>query len=119
MRKLRGYKRSTRLKSSSSSEARQLGQQTERLDESEVARDIDVGLIRAGVTVLSMYIESTTSRWYWTRESGSEKLLFRIPRIARSAFINVFWDRMLVYWPQIWYVTFWSCIICEWRLSPL
>lgn len=51
------------------------GQQTERLDESEAIRAIDAELIRTGTMVLSMYIESTTSRWYWTRESGSEKLL--------------------------------------------
>jgi len=75
-------------------------QQTERSDESEAVRAIDDGLSRSGTTVLSMYIESTTSRWYWTRESGSEKLLFRIPRIARSAFIRVFWDGMLVHCPQ-------------------
>ena len=72
-------------------------QQTERSDESEVVRDIGDGLSRSGTTVLSMYIESTTSRWYWTRESGMEKLLFRIPRMARSAFIKVFWDGMLVH----------------------
>jgi len=72
-------------------------QQTEKSDWSETARAIDDGLIRTGTTVLSMYIESTTSRWCWTRESGSEKLLFRIQRIARSALTKVFWDGMLVH----------------------
>jgi hypothetical protein len=76
------------------------GQQIDRSDESEAHRVIDDGLIRTGTTVLSMYIESTTSRWYWTRESGSEKLLFRMERIACSAFIKVFRDGMLVHWPQ-------------------
>ena len=71
--------------------------QTVMSDESEVVRAIDDGLIRTGTTVLSMYIESTTSRWYWTRESGSDKLLFKIERIARSALIKVFWDGMLVH----------------------
>lgn len=60
-----------------------------------------------------MYTESTTSRWCWTRELGSDKLLFRMRRIAFWAFINVLRERMLVHWLQASYESFSSCIICE------